>query len=153
MRAMHRFLVAAIAFVPLAAIAQPAQAPPPPNTPTNWQGVSAAITEFKRKGTTLTVRVRLHNTGANKVYVTFSYKKCYLLDANAGKKYQVLSDDTGAAIAAVNSGLDEWRDDLGPGQSALLWMKFPAPPATVKTVTLAIDNAPPFDDLAIQDAP
>ncbi len=40
--------------------------------------------------------MRLHNDGAQDTYVEFSYDKCYLIDAAAGKKYQVLKDDTGA---------------------------------------------------------
>jgi hypothetical protein len=152
MHAIHRLLAVAIAIAPLAAIAQQPQAPLVSQA-TNWQGVTADITEFKRKGTTLTMRVRLHNDGAKDVYVIFSYDKCYVLDAGAGKKYQVLKDDTGVAIGEVNSGNAEWRETIKPAQSQMIWVKFPAPPATVKTVTLSIDNTPPFDDLAIQDAP
>jgi hypothetical protein len=152
MHAIHRFLAVAICIAPLAAIAQQ---PPAPlaSQPTNWQGVTADITEFKRKGNTLTVRVRLHDDGGKDSFVTFNYDKCYLLDAGAGKKYQVLKDDTGAAIAAVNSGNDGWHETVKAGQSQTIWMKFPAPPATVKSVSLSLDSTPPFDDLAIQDVP
>jgi hypothetical protein len=152
MHAIHRLLAVVIAIAPLAAVAQQAPAPLA-SQPTNWQGVTADITEFKRKGTTLTMRVRLHNDGAKETYVIFSYDKCYLLDAGAGKKYQVLKDDTGVAIGAVNSGNSEWRETVKPAQSQTIWVKFPAPPAAVKAVTLSIDSTPPFDDLAIQDAP
>lgn len=152
MHAIHRLLAATIAIAPLAAIAQQPQAPLA-SQPTNWQGVTADITEFKRKGNTLSVRVRMHDDGGKDVYVSFDYDNCYLLDAGAGKKYQVLKDDAGAAIAAVNSGNDGWHETVKAGQSQTIWMKFPAPPATVKTVSLSIDNTPPFDDLAIQDVP
>jgi hypothetical protein len=152
MHAIGRLFAVAIAFAPLAAIAQQPQAPLA-SEPTNWAGVTADITDFKRKGSTLTVRVRLHNDGGKDAYVEFTYEKCYLLDAAAGKKYQVLKDDAGAAIAAVNAGNEDWRGTIKAGQSQTIWMKFPAPPATVKSVSLSIDNAPPFDDLAIQDAP
>ncbi len=152
MHAIHRLLAVAIVIEPLAAIAQQPQASLA-SQPTNWQGVSADITEFKRKGNTLSVRLRLRDDGGKDVYVSFSYDKCYLLDAGAGKKYQVLKDDAGAAIAAVNAGNDEWRETIKAGQSQTIWMKFPTPPATVKSVSLSIDNTPPFDDLAIQDAP
>ena len=36
-------------------------------------------------------------------------------------------------------------------REVLLWMKFPAPPADVKTISLSLPNMPPFDDVAIQD--
>lgn len=151
MNAARLLLIIALAAVPIAALAQ---APAPLATqPTNWSGVSADVLEFKRKGSTLTLRMRLHNDGAKDEYVILSYDKCYLLDAGAGKKYQVLKDDTGTAIGAVNSGNAEWRETVKPGQSQIVWVKFPAPPAAVKSVTLSIDNTPPFDDLAIQDVP
>ena len=152
MNAARVLLIVALAGTPLVGLAQQ---PPPPlaSAPTNWQGVTADVTEFKRKGTTLTLRLRLHNDGAKDSYVAFSYDKCYLLDAGAGKKYQVLKDDTGAVIGAVNSGNTEWNDTIKPSQSQTIWMKFPAPPASVKSVSLTVANTPPFDDLAIQDVP
>ena len=134
MHAIHRLLAVAIAFAPLAAIAQQ---PPAPlaSQPTNWSGVTADITQFKRKGNTLTASVRMHNDGGAVVYIPLHYAMCYLLDSAAGKKYQVLKDDTGAAIAAVNWGSDGWQAHLAAGQSQNIWMKFPAPPATTKAVT------------------
>jgi len=33
----------------------------------------------------------------------------------------------------------------------MFWMKFPAPPAETKAITLSVDKLSPFDDLAIQD--
>ena len=40
---------------------------------------------------------------------------------------------------------------LKPGESYVLWMKFPAPPAETKAITLQLPNMPPFEDLNIQD--
>ena len=60
---------------------------------------------------------------------------------------------TGAYIAALRSGWnDRWYDELDPGQSYTMWVKFPAPPAEVKSVTLQVPGVPPFEDLAIQDS-
>jgi hypothetical protein len=151
MHAIHRLLAVAIAIAPLAAIAQ--QPAPLASQPTNWQGITADITEFKRKGNTLTVRVRLHNDGTKDATGAVNYEKCYLLDAGAGKKYEVLTDNDKNSIAATNYGNREWRESIKAGQSQTIWMKFPAPPATAKSVTLNIENIPPFDDLAIQDVP
>lgn len=151
MHAARLLLVLALAAAPLAALAQ---APAPLATQeTNWNGVSADVTEFKRKGNTLTVRVRLHNQGAKDVVAEIDYGKSYLLDTAAGKKYEVLTDSENHAIAAVNDGSRGWREHVQAGQTQMFWMKFPAPPAATKSVTLTIDKLPPFDDLAIQDAP
>lgn len=120
---------------------------------TNWSGIVAEVTEFRRKGNTLTARVRLRNQGGVGVQPEVIYDEVYVMDLAAGKKYKVLADEAGAYIAALRSGWkDRWYDKIEPGQSQTLWMKFPAPPAEVKSVTLQVPGVPPFEDLAIQDS-
>ncbi|HEX7181928.1 MAG TPA: hypothetical protein VF756_08810 [Thermoanaerobaculia bacterium] len=119
---------------------------------TNWSGVIAEVTEFRRKGNTLTAKVRLRNQGSAEVQPEIIYKEAYLMDLGAGKKYEVLKDEKGTYIAALRQNWgDRWYEELQPGQAMTIWMKFPAPPADVKTVTLQIPGAPPFEDLPIQD--
>ena len=119
---------------------------------TNWTGISAEVTEFKRKGNTLTAKVVMRNHTGAEIEPDINYKEVYLMDLAAGKKYEVLKDEKGTYIAALRSGwADRWYEKLAPGQSFTLWMKFPAPPADVKSVTLQIPGTPPFEDLPIQD--
>jgi hypothetical protein len=134
-----------------------AAAPPPAagaiaTQETNWKGISAAVTEFRRKGNTLTAKVQLSNHGSEKSQPEIKFEEAYLLDVGAGKKYNVLRDEKGAYIASLKSGwADRWYDYLAPGDSYLIWMKFPAPPPDVKVITLNLPGAPPFEDLNIQD--
>ena len=145
---------------PAATVSDPAPAAAPAaagtvlaSQETNWQGVVAEVTEFRRKGNTLTAKVRLRNQGSEKVSTEVIYKEVYLMDLGAGKKYQALQDEKGAYIADLRSGWnDRWYGDLEPGQSHTMWVKFPAPPAEVKSVTLQVPGVPPFEDLAIQDS-
>ena len=119
---------------------------------TNWPGIVAEVTEFRRKGNTLTTRVRLRNGGGARQEVGVVYPEVYIMDAAGGKKYEVLKDEQGHYIAALSQGWgDRWMERLEPGQSQSVWIKFPAPPAEVKAVTLQIPKVPPFEDLAIQD--
>lgn len=119
---------------------------------TNWKGVTASVTEFRRKGNTLTAKVRLANSGAEPSPVDVVYKEVYLIDTAGGKKYEVLKDEKGAYIAALLQGWDNrWYGTLKPGESHVLWMKFPAPPAEVKAITLQLPNTAPFEDVPIQD--
>ena len=119
---------------------------------TNWKGISAAVTEFRRKGNTLTAKVQLSNHGTEKPQAEIKFEEVYLLDVGAGKKYNVLRDEKGAYIASLKSGwADRWYDYLAPGDSYLIWMKFPAPPADVKVITLNLPGMAPFEDLNIQD--
>jgi len=137
---------------------QPAPAPAPAPTggiasqETNWKGVSATVTEFRRKGNTLTAKVQVVNHGGDQARVEVKFDETYLLDTGAGKKFNVLKDEKGGYIASLRSGWnDRWYDDLKPAESYLLWMKFPAPPPETKAITLQLPGMPPFEDLPIQD--
>jgi hypothetical protein len=119
---------------------------------TNWPGVTAEVTEFRRKGNTLTGKVRLTNKGAVKVDVELLWKEVSLVDTAGGKKYEVLKDEKGTFISSLHPGwTDRWYESIEPSGSQLIWMKFPAPPPEVKTITLQLPKTPPFDDLQIQD--
>lgn len=119
---------------------------------TNWPGIAADVTEFRRKGNTLTAKVVLRNHGTDQVQPEIIYKEVYVMDLGGGKKYEVLRDEKGAYIAALRSGwTDRWYDSLEPAQSFTIWIKFPAPPADVRSLTLQLPGMPPFEDLPIQD--
>jgi len=120
---------------------------------TNWPGIVADVTEFRRKGTTLTARVVFRNQAGAEGEPDIHYNEVYVMDAAAGKKYEPLKDEKGTYIAALRSGYrDRWYEKLAPGASYTIWVKFPAPPPEVKTVTLQLPGLPPFEDLTIQDS-
>ena len=147
---MMRTLLFAIALVALPAVAQ--QPAPLASQETNLSGVTAEVTEFKRRGNTLTAKVRYTSTASEDLTLDVEYDKSYVLDAANGKKYEILRDDAQKYIAAMGpSYSDRYWSTIKPGQPLTVWMKFPAPPPEVKTATLQLDDAPPFDDLAIQD--
>lgn len=118
----------------------------------NWGTIAVDLTEFKRKGNTLTVKLKVRNTGAAPADYDMTFKSAYLLDTAAGKKYEVLKDDQGTYIASV---MPSWPErnygTIAAGASINLWMKFPAPPAEVKAITLNIPAAAPFEDIPITD--
>ena len=119
---------------------------------TNWPGITAEVTEFKRKGNSLTAKIRLTNKGTADVQPAVEWRDVALVDATGGKKYEVLKDEKGGVIASTRSGWnDRWYESISPNQSQIIWMKFPAPPPEVKTITLQMPKMPPFDDLTIQD--
>lgn len=119
---------------------------------TNWPGVTAEVTEFRRKGNTLTGKVRLTNKSAARVEVEIYWKEVSLVDAAGGKKYEVLKDEKGTFISSTRAGwTDRWSEWIEPATPQVIWMKFPAPPPEVKTITLQLPKTPPFDDLPIQD--
>jgi hypothetical protein len=118
---------------------------------TKWSGIFAEVSEFQRKGNTLTAKLRFTNRGSEATSPDFFYSETYLLDAN-NKKYEVLKDEQGKYLAALRSGhSDRWYERLEPGASQTVWMKFSAPPVTIKTATLQVPGMEPFDDLTIQE--
>lgn len=120
---------------------------------TNWPSIVAEVTELRRRGNTLTARVRLTNRGGEPSEADISYDEVYLMDADAGKKYEVLRDEQDRYIAGLRSGWDNrWYQTLEPGQAFTVWMKFPAPPPEVRAVTLQVPGMPPFEELPIQDS-
>lgn len=119
---------------------------------TNWPGIVAEVTEFRRKGNTLTARVRYRNQGSEAAEPDVNYGEVYVMDLAAGRKYEVLRDEQGRYIAALRSGWDDrWYQKIEPGHSMTIWMKLPAPPAEVREVTLQVPGVPPFEDLAIHE--
>jgi hypothetical protein len=140
---------------PATSAAAPAPAPAAAlaSQQTNWPGIVADVTEFRRKGSTLTAKVVLRNQGNAESEPRIVYDELYVMDLGAGKKYEVLKDEKGNYIAALRSGYhDQWFQKLKPGETYTIWVKLPAPPPDVKTVTLQIPGMPPFEDLAIQDS-
>jgi hypothetical protein len=119
---------------------------------TNWKGVTATITEFRRRGNTLTAKVRLTNAGTEQQEPDVQYPTVYLIDTGAGKKYEVLKDEKNVYIADLLPGWNyRWYGKLNAGESHTIWMKFPAPPPEVKAITLQLPNMAPFEDVSIQD--
>ena len=119
---------------------------------TNVTGVVAELTESTRKGGVLTVRVRLHNTSSAKaafrVIKNKDYAKFYVTADN--KKYFILTDSEKVPLTVQAETYDGHLDvSLAPGGSYQWWAKYPAPPASVKTLSLYTPWTPPFDDVPI----
>ena len=119
---------------------------------TNWPGITAEVSEFRRKGNTLTAKIRLVNKRAEKSDAEIQWRDVALIDTAGGKKYEVLKDEKGTFLASTQQGWsDRWHEWIDGNSSQTVWMKFPAPPPEVKTITLQMPKMPPFDDLTIQD--
>jgi hypothetical protein len=127
----------------------PAPATKPPDAlashNTNWADVVADVTVMRRKGNTVTAIIRLRKDTPQTAVVGFNLNDVYLLDAPRGKKYLVLKDEKDAFIASHTG-----TQGFGSDAPLTLWMKFPAPPSDVTTVTLVVPQMPPFEDLPIE---
>lgn len=119
---------------------------------TKWPGLVAELTEFRRKGSTLTAKVRFRNTGSEDANPDVYLKEVYLMDLAAGKKYEALRDQEGTYIGSLRQGWDDrWYETVKPGQTMTIWVKFPAPPPEVRAMTLQVPGVQPFEDVPIQE--
>lgn len=120
------------------------------------EGIVAEVIESVRKEGTLTVRVRLRNTGDKLQKVMLvrggeSYEAAYI---TAGKtKYTLARDAKGYAVATPTDGGGWLEAQVKPKGTWNWWGKFAAPPPEAKSYTLYLKVGPPIDDVPIIDKP
>lgn len=126
---------------------------------TNWDGVELDLMSVERKGSVLTVKWSVRNTGTEEVEPLFSMygdgSTTYLLDEENGTKYYALTDKEGHVLATMHEYTERSRygikEKIGPGTTKRYWAKFPAPPPQVKTISLFFTETDPIEEVAITD--
>jgi hypothetical protein len=78
-----------------------------------------------------------------KIWQGFTWSNVYFTDPAENKKYSGLKDSGGNWIG---QGEDK---HYGAGEQQVIWMKFPAPPATSTKIAFVFPGFPPFDDLPV----
>ena len=114
-------------------------------------GVRCELTKVYRKNGVLTVRFALitDRTVHRSRYPLFFRKDgedpSYILDEEKGIKYYALSDKEGNPLASSERPL------LDDNERSSYWMKLPAPPEEIKTISVALSGCEPFDEIEVQD--
>ena len=119
---------------------------------TNIGGIVAEITQVKRKEGVITIKIRLRNTGNDKVYTVVvdgggGYDKYYLTAGD--KKYFILRDSENKPLAGGDG--ETVNPTIEKGAVFTWWAKFAAPPADVKSLTVYTPISAPFEDVSITD--
>jgi hypothetical protein len=118
---------------------------------TQWPGVVVEVTEFAHRGNALSAKLRFTNNGSKNARPDFYYRDTYVLDEN-NKKYEVLKDEKGGFLGSVSSGYNYWwGEQMEPGASRTVWMRFQPPPAGVKVMTLQVGTLESFEDIRIRN--
>jgi len=115
--------------------------------------IEASLIEAKEKRGVLTVKVVLKNISKEWIEPELRFGEMYYADVDAQKKYFPLKDSEGKFIAGHLSydwGGGTFKEKIGPNQSKIIWIKFPAPPETTKTIDIFIPKILPFEDVTIQ---
>jgi len=152
-------LAAAVCAAVPAPAASAAAAKPMASAATNWDGVTVDLMSVERKASVLTVKWAVRNEGESGVRAEFafagSWATTYAVDEENGTKYFVLADKEGQSLASehehISANKQGVSESIDAGGTARFWMKFPAPPPEVKTLTLLFSETEPFEEVPITD--
>ena len=120
--------------------------------PSSDGNIEASLIEAKEKRGVLTVKVLLKNISQEWIEPELRFEKAYYADVDAQKKYFPLKDSEGKFIAGHLSydwGGGTFKEKIGPNQSKIIWIKFPAPPPTTTSIDIFIPLILPFEDVTI----
>lgn len=72
-----------------------------------------------------------------------------VVDDVTSQRYSVLKDGGGKWMASPLQGSERVVTYMSDGQPEVYWFKFPAPPATSKTVSINLPGVGPFDGVPV----
>ena len=122
----------------------PAPAPAAIQTQPGPKGYQVALNRVAVTGDILTVALTFQG-GTCCAYIPVD--QVSVIDDATAQRISVLKDNAGNWMAAPFDGS---RVRVGyDGATTQVWFKFPAPPATSKTVSIAIPGVAPFDGVPI----
>jgi hypothetical protein len=120
---------------------------------TEWEGVTVELQSVIRgEGDTIMLKWKYSNTGSKEADIaklaSLSHDNLadhvYYIDPGNKKKYMVVKDAQGKAVA---SDLKYFKLEAGASRGG--WAKFPAPPSSVSKIDVYMPGAPPFERVTI----
>src|SRR5687767_12599194 len=143
----RRLLIAVSVF----ALATPLFAANLGSAPMNVEGLNVDLLSVERKGSVLTVKWAVRNTGTKSAYADMDLAgkgaTSYLVDEENGTKYFALTDKEGYLLATEHEYEGIW-ESIEAGETKRFWAKFPAPPPAVKTLNILFSETEPFESIA-----
>jgi hypothetical protein len=133
--------------------AQPAPAPAPVATPIQTQqgpeGARVDLTRAAVTGDILTVQLAYTAPSDKPFSDYFRAEEVSVIDDATSQRYGILKDQTGAWLAAPLFVTHSIRPSAQKGETAIVWMKFPAPPVTSRTISVNVPKVGPFDGVPV----
>ena len=144
MKAFH-CITAALLAASLPASAQKALA----TGDVNKADVIAEVTECKRSEGTMTLKIRLKNTGDKSLsfYIVSGGKYDSHYVTAGKKKYLMLRDAEKKPLAPAANPVGDVFVSIPKGGVWTWWAKFPAPPAEIKKIEYTWPIGTPIDDI------
>ena len=137
-------------------VAQQPTAPPPVAAPIATQigpkGSQWDLSKVAVTGNVLTVQFNIRTGDENLWNPSLPLSDVGVVDDATSQRYSPLQDNSGKPMAApLNTQNDQkLKLDIKKNSNGVIWVKFPAPPATSQTVSINIPEVAPFDGVAIQ---
>lgn len=109
------------------------------------EGITFDLLKVAVTGDILTVTV---NCKAEKnAWAYMKFEEISVIDDTTSQRIGVLKDNAGAWMGSPLAGKD--RIGLKCSPNGILWVKFPAPPAGSKTVSINLPGVAPFDGVPV----
>lgn len=124
-----------------------ASVPPVIQTQPGPSGSVVALNKVKVTGDVLTVQLTFTGKGAVPM---LKLDEISLIDDKTSQRIGMLKDDTGKYMASPLSSAPAYLQVNLYNSPAVVWMKFPAPPAASPTVSLNIPEVAPFDGVPVE---
>ena len=117
--------------------------------PSSDGNLESSLLSAKVRREVLTVKIKFKNISSKEINKRFQYDFVYYSDLDEKKKYFVLKDSEGQYIAGPINKYRYFTCDLQPDEQRIIWMKFPAPPTTTKSIDIFIPEIMPFEEIQI----
>lgn len=138
-------------------VAPPEQTTPPAAaapiaTQTGPKGSQWDLSKVAVTGNVLTVQFNVRAGDEHLWNPSLPLSDVSVVDDATSQRYSPLQDASGKPMAAPlnTQNNQKLKLDIQKNSNGVIWVKFPAPPATSKTVSINIPEVAPFDGVAIQ---
>lgn len=109
-------------------------------------GAQAALNKVAVTGDVLTVQLTYSGGQSSQV---IEVDEVSVIDDASARQLGVLKDNAGKWLAAPLSSSGKQLLVYSANSPAIVWFKFPAPPATSKTLSINIPGTAPFDGVPV----
>lgn len=114
--------------------------------------LEALVTQAKVRENVFSVKVTLKNITNRPIEPEIPFKSIHVTNIKDMKKYFPLKDSRGNFLAGPQ--YREWqggifKTKIQPGEMRTIWVNFPVPPETAKTVDLFVPGLLPFEGVKI----
>ena len=111
-------------------------------------GVVVDLNKVAVTGDVLTVQLSVKAPYQDGKSFYMSERQISIIDDATAQRYSLLKDNEGNPLASPLSGT-RVGNYISKGSTGIYWLKFPAPPATSKTVSINLPGVAPFDGVPV----